>query len=262
MWFICYPDAVSKLVLRKKKSNHELPPSLPCFYFSFSVCGIPSDISTFILFTFLKIFLFMRDTEKEAETQAEGEAGSTQGARHGTRSPVSRIRPRAEGDAKPLSHPGCPTLEFLTDWCPLSLQHLNNHKAASQPYRRSPWWFTSLCSRGQLWLPVICLSVSLVLEAVVYLVSSPLLWIQGINSCWFFSRFSFYLLGWSGGFQGPYLQELGTLFSLFGSPAPTWNPFSLFPLLRIFCSQLSSVLTPSSSSGVILSHKGSSGDTS
>ena len=31
-----------------------------------------------------------------------------QGARCGTRSPVSRITPWAEGGAKPLSHPGCP----------------------------------------------------------------------------------------------------------------------------------------------------------
>ena len=30
------------------------------------------------------IYLFMRDTQKEAETQAEGEAGSLQGARRGT----------------------------------------------------------------------------------------------------------------------------------------------------------------------------------
>ena len=32
------------------------------------------------------IYLFMRDTEREAETQAEGEAGSMQGAQYGTRS--------------------------------------------------------------------------------------------------------------------------------------------------------------------------------
>ena len=52
----------------------------------------------------------MRDTEieREAETQAEGEAGPMQGANRGTRSQASRIRPRAEGGAKPLSHPGCP----------------------------------------------------------------------------------------------------------------------------------------------------------
>ena len=47
----------------------------------------------------------MRDTEREAETQAKGEAGSMEGARRGTRSPVSRIRPWAEGDAKPLAEP-------------------------------------------------------------------------------------------------------------------------------------------------------------
>ena len=50
----------------------------------------------------------MRVREREAETQAEGEAGSMQGARRGTRSQVSRIRPWAEGGGKPLSHPGCP----------------------------------------------------------------------------------------------------------------------------------------------------------
>ena len=50
----------------------------------------------------------MRDThterEREVETQAEGEVGSMQGARHGTRSWVSRTRTQAEGGAKPLSH--------------------------------------------------------------------------------------------------------------------------------------------------------------
>ena len=35
---------------------------------------------------FLKdfIYLYMTDTQREAETQAEEEAGSTQGPRHGT----------------------------------------------------------------------------------------------------------------------------------------------------------------------------------
>ena len=43
------------------------------------------------------IYLFMRDTEREAETLAEGEAGSMQGARWGTRSqdPGSRPEPKA-----------------------------------------------------------------------------------------------------------------------------------------------------------------------
>ena len=57
----------------------------------------------------------MRDTERgerETETQAEGEAGSMQGARSGTRSRVSRIRPWAEGSAKLLSHVGCP-IQFI-----------------------------------------------------------------------------------------------------------------------------------------------------
>lgn len=53
----------------------------------------------------------MRDTgrEREVETQAEGgEAGSMQGARRGTRSPVSRITPWTKGGAKRLSHWACP----------------------------------------------------------------------------------------------------------------------------------------------------------
>ena len=54
-----------------------------------------------------------REREREAETQAEGEAGSMQGARCGTRSQASRIRPWAEGGAKLLSHLGCPTNFFF-----------------------------------------------------------------------------------------------------------------------------------------------------
>ena len=47
-----------------------------------------------------------------------------QGARCGTRSLVSRIRPWAEGGAKPLSHPGCPCLfdyshELYVKWDPV-----------------------------------------------------------------------------------------------------------------------------------------------
>ena len=63
----------------------------------------------------------MRDTEREAETQAEGEVSSMQGAQHGTRSQVSRIRPWAEGGAKPLSHPGCPKSTFLNDFCHIGI---------------------------------------------------------------------------------------------------------------------------------------------
>ena len=43
-------------------------------------------IVIFVCVCFFKdfIYLFMRDTQREAETQAEGEAGSMQGARCGT----------------------------------------------------------------------------------------------------------------------------------------------------------------------------------
>ena len=58
----------------------------------------------------------MRDTQREAETQAEGEAGSMRGPWCGTRSRVSRIRPWAEGSAKPLSHLGCPEALILTNF--------------------------------------------------------------------------------------------------------------------------------------------------
>ena len=60
-------------------------------------------------FFFLKIYLFIySERARERQRQAEGEAGSVQEARHGTRSWVSRITPRAAGGAKPLRHWGCP----------------------------------------------------------------------------------------------------------------------------------------------------------
>ena len=51
------------------------------------------------LFIYFKdfIYLFMRDTEREAETQAEGEAGSMQGAPCGTRSRDPWITTWAKG---------------------------------------------------------------------------------------------------------------------------------------------------------------------
>ena len=65
------------------------------------------------IFSDFYLFIHERDTERrEAETQAEGEAGATQGVQLRTRSQVSRIRPWAEGGAKPLSHLGCPIRLF------------------------------------------------------------------------------------------------------------------------------------------------------
>ena len=59
------------------------------------------------------IYLFMRDTEREAETQAEGEAGSMH------REPDVGFDPGSLGScpgpkagAKPLRHPGIPSFLF------------------------------------------------------------------------------------------------------------------------------------------------------
>ena len=72
-------------------------PFLPFLSFS----PLPSPLS-FLFKDFL--YLFMRDTEKEAE----GEADSMQGARCGTRSQDLRISPEPKADAQPLSHTGLP----------------------------------------------------------------------------------------------------------------------------------------------------------
>ena len=70
------------------------------------------------LYIFKKIlFIYSRERKREAETQAEGEAGPMQGARRGTLSQVSRIRPWAKGGTKPLSHPGCPTILYCATIC-------------------------------------------------------------------------------------------------------------------------------------------------
>ena len=52
------------------------------------------------------IYLFMRDTEREAETQAEGEAGREPDEGLDPRTPGSCPEPKA--NAQPLSHPGAP----------------------------------------------------------------------------------------------------------------------------------------------------------
>ena len=62
--------------------------------FSLSLCPSPLLSNKYIYFK-LFIYLFMIDTEREAETQAEegGEVGSLWGARYGTRSQDPRITP-------------------------------------------------------------------------------------------------------------------------------------------------------------------------
>ena len=71
-------------------------------------------LKKFFFKDFIYLFMSDREREREAETQAEVEAGSTQGAQHGTRSWVSRIRPWAEGGAKPLSPLGSPACMFAS----------------------------------------------------------------------------------------------------------------------------------------------------
>ena len=69
-------------------------------------CGLAverQNINSLPLLFFLRFYLFIH--ERHRNTSREREAGSTQEARHGTRSRVSRIRPWAIG-AQPLSHPG------------------------------------------------------------------------------------------------------------------------------------------------------------
>ena len=61
----------------------------------------------------LFIYLFMRDTQREAETQAEGEVGFPQGAQCGTPSPNLGPHPEPKADAQPLSHPGIPKLRLF-----------------------------------------------------------------------------------------------------------------------------------------------------
>ena len=91
--------------------------SVHVFYFLIGLfvgCWVVS-----VLFVFKILFIQQRERERErerlreAKTQAEGETGSMQGAWGGIGSRVSRIRPRTESSAKPLSHPGCAYQFFI-----------------------------------------------------------------------------------------------------------------------------------------------------
>ena len=77
--------------------------------------SFPYDFLIFFLACLLAFFIHERERERERERGRDTERGrsSTQGARRGTRSQVSRITPWAEGVAKPLSHPGCPLTYFI-----------------------------------------------------------------------------------------------------------------------------------------------------
>ena len=89
-----------------------------CVSYTFLLLCVFHQFLSSLFFFFFKAFIYSwgteREREREAETQAEGEAGSMQGARCGTRSSVSRITSWAEGSAKLLSHPGCPSVSFMS----------------------------------------------------------------------------------------------------------------------------------------------------
>ena len=60
-----------------------------------------------------RFYLFMRDTQREAETQAEGEAGSPQGAWCQTPSQHSGIMTWAKGRCSTTGPPKCSSFHFL-----------------------------------------------------------------------------------------------------------------------------------------------------
>ena len=57
---------------------------------------------------FFKIYLFMRDTQREAEIQTEGEAGSMQEPDAGLNPWTPRSHPEQKAHAQLLNHPGVP----------------------------------------------------------------------------------------------------------------------------------------------------------
>ena len=72
-----------------------------------------------LIFYLIFIYDSHREREREAETQAEGEAGSMHrepDVGFDPRSPGSRLGPKA--GAKPLRHPGIPTVKIVKSESP------------------------------------------------------------------------------------------------------------------------------------------------
>ena len=94
------------------------------------------------------IYLFMRDTEKEAETQAEGEAGSLRGPRCGTRSQDPGITPWTEGrcsTAEPPERPRTMPLKWsgVDGWtlcCPAWTEAAVARVTANETGRAPVFW--------------------------------------------------------------------------------------------------------------------------
>ena len=86
-------------------------------WFLFNKMEVYYTVFIYFFFNFFYLFMIVTEREREAETQAEGEAGSMHrepdvGFDPG--SPGSRPGPKA--GAKPLRHPGIPTLYLNGDF--------------------------------------------------------------------------------------------------------------------------------------------------
>ena len=88
--------------------DSRIPPKLKTDTQLLSHPGTPPCLF-FLIFKKDFIYLFMRDTVREAETQIEGEAGSMQGAQCRTRSWDPRTMPWAKGRCSTAEPPRDPT---------------------------------------------------------------------------------------------------------------------------------------------------------
>ena len=68
----------------------------------------PSAVEFRVIFFKDFIYLFVRDTEREAETWAKGEAGSSRKPNVGLDPGILRSLPELKADAQPLSPPRHP----------------------------------------------------------------------------------------------------------------------------------------------------------
>ena len=97
----------------------------------FSSCQLYllQTIKIHLLTFFLRLYSFVRDTEREVETQTEGEAGSPRGARCGTWSQDPGVTTWAKGRCSTTEPPRCPYIWiFLFQFKTFSLTALYQKK--------------------------------------------------------------------------------------------------------------------------------------
>ena len=76
----------------KRRTRGVFPIAIVCFHFEYCLV-FQNQVNQISLKIFFKdfIYLFMRDTQREARTQTEGEAGSLREAKYRSRSQDPRI---------------------------------------------------------------------------------------------------------------------------------------------------------------------------